>query len=273
MSHSTFRRVAAALAVLASSFGSAGAQQPRSPAPQPPGSAVGHAARVLSATRTALGVDKAGTVKTLVATGRTERLRADNLVPIEFELDVEFPDRYVRRDEVPAQANGPTSTGFVADGLIQRPSPQVPQPDAQLKAHLIATKQDFARLALGLWADSIPSIPLTFSYAAEAAAPQGTADVLRVSGPDSFSALLFISTDTHLPLMLSWEAPPAAGPRGGTAATAPESRLYYADYREVDGMRLPFRIRRAVGQDTTEETTFDRFRLNTGIDPKKFALK
>lgn len=273
MSHSTFRRVVAALAVIAWASASASAQQPKAPAPQPPDSAVEHAARVLAATRAALGVDKAGMVKALAATGRTERVRGNNLVPIEFELNVELPDKYVRTDEVPAQANGPTSTGFVADELIQRPSPTGPQPDAQVKARLVAAKQDFVRLTLGLWADSIPSIPLTFSYAAEAAAPQGTADVLRVNGPDGFSGLLFISSDTHLPLMFSWQAPAGAGPRSGSPANAPESRLYYSDYREVDGMRLPFRIRRAEGKDTTEETTFDRFRLNTPIDPKKFALK
>ena len=63
------------------------------------------------------------------------------------------------------------------------------------------------------------------------------------------------------------------GRSGGAAANAPESRLYYSDYREVDGVRLPFRVRRAVGKDTTEETMIDRFRLNTRIDPKKFVLK
>lgn len=263
-----------ALAVVAWTSASAGAQQSKMSAALSPDSAVEHAARVLAATRAALGVEKGWTVTTFVATGRTERVRGNNLVPIEFELDIELPDKYIRTDEVPAQANGPTSTGFVADELIQRPSPTGPQPDPQVKARLIAMKQDVARLTLGLWADSIPSVPLTFSYAAEAAAPQGTADVLRVNGPDGFSALLFISSDTHLPLMLSWQAPPpAADARGGAAANAPESRLYYSDYREVGGMRLPFRIRKAVGQDTTEETTFDRVRLNTRIDPKKFGSK
>jgi hypothetical protein len=38
----------------------------------------------------------------------------------------------------------------------------------------------------------------------------------------------------------------------------------------VDGMKWPFRLRRALGADTIEETTFDRFRVNTRIDPKKF---
>jgi hypothetical protein len=51
-----------------------------------------------------------------------------------------------------------------------------------------------------------------------------------------------------------------------------ESRLYFADYRDADGVKWPFRLRRAVGADTTEETTFDRFRVNTKIDPKKFEV-
>jgi hypothetical protein len=33
---------------------------------------------------------------------------------------------------------------------------------------------------------------------------------------------------------------------------------------------LPFRLRRAVGADTTEETTFDRFRINARVDPRRF---
>jgi hypothetical protein len=53
-------------------------------------------------------------------------------------------------------------------------------------------------------------------------------------------------------------------------ATPVEHRLYYAEYRDVDGVRLPFRLRRAIGAETTEETTFDRFRINTRIDPRKF---
>ena len=41
-----------------------------------------------------------------------------------------------------------------------------------------------------------------------------------------------------------------------------ENRLYFADYRETDGLQFPFRLRRAVGPDTIEETTFDRFKIN-----------
>ena len=52
----------------------------------------------------------------------------------------------------------------------------------------------------------------------------------------------------------------------------PENRLYFADYRDVDGLKWPFRLRRAIGPDTIEETTFDRFRINTKIDPKRFEV-
>jgi hypothetical protein len=49
-----------------------------------------------------------------------------------------------------------------------------------------------------------------------------------------------------------------------------ENRLYFAEYRSFDGLQLPTRIRRAVAADTTEETTFDRFRINARVDPRRF---
>ena len=64
-------------------------------------------------------------------------------------------------------------------------------------------------------------------------------------------------------------------PPGARPAPAPpvENRLYFADYRDVDGLQFPFRLRRAVGADTIEETTFDRFKVNAKIDPKRFEIK
>ena len=66
---------------------------------------------------------------------------------------------------------------------------------------------------------------------------------------------------------------PPAGQRGGPPQPPVENRLYFADYRDVDGMQFPFRLRRAVGPDTIEETTFDRYKINTKIDPKKFEVR
>ena len=111
---------------------------------------------------------------------------------------------------------------------------------------------------------------------------------------------------TNVIVVIPGEAPPASPPAGAIlvdappppAATAPkeeqdayvqtvaalrkktlgdakpiEYRLYYSDYRAVDGLQLPFRLRRAVAGQTIEETTFDRFRINTKIDPRRFEVR
>ena len=170
-------------------------------------------------------------------------------------------------------------------------------------------KQDFVRLTLGMFAASFSSYPLTFTYVGEAEAPQGRADVIEAKAPPNFTLRLFVNSQTHLPIMVSWQAPgrPGGPPRGAPPAGAPvpsappaaasnpagqlpapsagappgrggaaapvEFRIYYGDYRDVDGLQWPFRLRRAIGTDTTEETTFDRFRINTKIDAKKFEVR
>jgi len=299
-------------------------------APPPPSAeAIARADGILRATRAALGGDKLAAVRTLVAGGRTKRLRGNNLVPIEFEISLELPDKYLRKDESPAEETDPTSTGFNGGDLIQLPlvappparagGPPPPTPaqlDAQRQARLTAVKQDFVRFALGLFAESLAAYPVTFSFVAQAEAPQGKADVLDVRGAGSFALRLFIDTQAHLPLMVSWHLPPtnvvvtapgqpppqsvapgavvvpgppvpsASAPQAEREAYAKEvqavrqkaqampveHRIFFADYRDVDGVKLPFRLRRAIGADTTEETVFDRFRVNTKIPPQRFAV-
>ena len=152
--------------------------------------------------------------------------------------------------------------------------------------------------------------------------------MIDAKGAGTFVVRLFINSETHLPMMVSWQgqampmrgmagrgpgAPspgagstpgrgaesttgppppaPAASGRVGEAAVVPpagaingvapsaappapvEFRIYYADFRDVDGLKWPFRIRRATGPETTEETTFDRFRVNTKIDQRKFEVR
>jgi hypothetical protein len=128
-------------------------------------------------------------------------------------------------------------------------------------------KQDFVRLTLGMFASSFSSYPLTFKYAAVGEAPEGQADILDVAGPANFSARFVVQRATHLPVMLMWQVP------AGNPPKPTEQRVYYGDFREVDGLKLPFRIRRAVAGETIEETTFDRFRINPKIDPRKFAVR
>jgi len=282
--------------------------------PPPPDAAAG----VIAAAREALGGEKKlAAVKTVVATGRTRQIRGDDLVPIEFEVDIELPDKYVRKDEIAARESS-TISGFNGEILLQFPAlgqapapaggpppPTAEQMAAAGRMRLGAVKQDFARLLLGMFAGSSPALPLTFTYVGKAEAPQGKADVVDVkgpAGPGAMAARLFINADTHLPIMLTWTAPappsrggppsppgsPAASgqpppPAGSPPASAgqgrssqpspPETRLYFGEYRDVSGLQLPFRVRRALGPDTVEETTFDGYKINVKIDPKKFEVR
>ena len=100
-----------------------------------------------------------------------------------------------------------------------------------------------------MFATSFPSYPLTFKYAAQGEAPEGKADILDVAGPANFSARFVVQRETHLPVMLIWQQA-APNPQ----AKPSEYRLYYGDFRDVDGLKFPFRIRRAVAGDTMAMT-------------------
>jgi len=315
-------------------------------------------ATVLAAAREALGGDtRLSAIKTFTATGRTRQVRGNNLVPIEFEITCELPDRFVRRDEVPAQDTDPTTLGFNGDTLIQfsptppaetaggraggppappagraaqpsnagragQPSPEGGRggtsPLTPVQQRVASVKQDFVRLTLGMFASSFPSYPLTFRYAGLGEAPEGQADVLDVAGSANFSARFIVQRATHLPVMLIWQVPattvvvrvpgqppPTAVPPGAVLVDAPappaggaseedrtqyaatvatlrrqalaqakpvDYRIYYGDFREVNGVKWPFRIKRAIAGETIEETTFDRFQINPKIDPRKFEV-
>ncbi len=294
------------------------------------------AAQVLAEARKALAGDRLSGLKTFTITGQTRQVRGNNLVPIVFEITAELPDKFVRKDEIPAQDTDPTTLGFAGDALIQFPAPPAgrvggpppsaatptagraggsPPPNPALQ-RLNGVKQDFVRLTLGMFATSFSVVPLTFAYAGEAEAPQGKAAVLDVTGPANFSARFVVQNETHLPVMLTWQLPPtnvlfhipgqpppAVVPPGAVLVDAPvppaetatkeeqdqyaasiadlrrqtlarplEYRVYYADYRDVDGFKLPFRIRRAIAGETVEETTIDRIRINGKVDPKKFEV-
>ena len=51
-----------------------------------------------------------------------------------------------------------------------------------------------------------------------------------------------------------------------------EYRLFYADYRSVDGVMVPFRLQRSVDGKPTEEITFEKVKVNGKIDEKIFTV-
>jgi hypothetical protein len=192
--------------------------------------------KVLGDARQALGGEKKlEALKTITVTGRSVRtLPNGNSSEGDFEMAMELPDKFVRRDVLAAMGNMSVYriSGFNGDGVINEvdtppqlagggnvvfrmvtagpggapgdPATQTPeQKEAQRQAALQSAKKDFTRLALGLIVTSLPSYPLTFTHGGTAESPDGTADVIDVKG-ENFAARLFIDSKTHLPLMLSW---------------------------------------------------------------------
>ena len=155
------------------------------------------AAAVVAAAREALGGEKKlAAVRTVLATGRTRQVRGDNLVPIEFEIAIELPDKYVRKDEIPGAGKRPDAdrlqrrhpvavSGAIAPaGARRRAAPADTGADGGGgRTRLNTIKQDFARLMLGMFAGTSSAYPVTFTYVGKAEAPQGKADVLDVKGP------------------------------------------------------------------------------------------
>src|SRR6187401_484765 len=73
----------------------------------PAGQAPTDATPILMKAREALGGEKKlASIKTLVASGQTRQIRGENLIPIVFEINIELPAKYSRRDETPAVESG-----------------------------------------------------------------------------------------------------------------------------------------------------------------------
>ena len=192
------------------------------------------ASKILANVRQALGGDTLATLQTLTIVGRSARPGPDGTVEREFEMNVQLPDKFLRRDILMAMSNMSVYrlSGFNGpDGLIDEidQPPQFghggaraghgagtgsgaasvdamtpEQKEARRVAALLANKKEYARLALGLFAAAPAVYPLEFTYAGQAESADGTAHVIDVKGEGEFAARLFVDTKTHLPLMLSW---------------------------------------------------------------------
>jgi hypothetical protein len=179
-------------------------------------------------------------------------------------------------------------------------TPSAEQKAASEMRMLLAAKKDFARMTVGMFGSSFDAFPLQFTYAGQAESVDGKAHVIGLTGPDGFDARLFVDAQTNLPLMLSWsDKEPlqmvqminrGGGPGGGRGAQTMmadaqarsseaeanrrtvEYRIYYSNFKTVDGVKLPHTMQRSVDGKTTEETTFDRIKINPKIDSKRFAI-
>ncbi len=186
--------------------------------------------KVMADMRKALGGEqKLAAIKSLSATGKSQRATGETSMGGDYEMMLELPDKYFTRQIVAQTPIGPVGmkAGFNGDGLIQE-AEQPPQaagmrmtmissggtgPNATPEARAAAAKrqiansrEELARMALGMFGASVGGYALEYSYGGTAESPDGKADIVNVKGPGDFAGKLFVDQKSHLPLMFSWMA-------------------------------------------------------------------
>jgi hypothetical protein len=242
----------------------------------------------------------------------------------DLEIDVEYPDKYIKVDVGTGMMAMTRTEGFegerpFADISSSQPGMRVvanrPDDPAGRQLALRRSREDLARLLLGIVGGTQPSFAVTYSYAGQAESPDGKADVIDVKGAENFAARLFLDAQSHLPLMLTYMAPeprmvvqtsreggpgPQAMGHGGgpvtirtpenlspeekermqkaiqeaeaTPAKTIEHRLFFTDFREVNGLSLPHRIVRGTAEKTTEEWDIKSYKVNPSLKADRFKV-
>lgn len=282
--------------------------------------AASRAGEVLKQARAAVGgEERLRGVQGLTIKGKFRRMIQEREMSGERELDFLLPDSFMRTESVsaPGMPNSMTTERAVSGGqfwssggrrggmvFVMRGDGREPTPEEKARAEQEQARQmraEMARYVLALLLAAPSDFPLEFKYAGEATAADGSADVIDASGPDGFSARLFLDKQTHLPLMLSYRAPKPrvftmtmrqeSGGKGKSPEEAMkearekmkaegeprpeevEMQVRFEDYRESAGLLLPHRITSGADGETTEEFEVKSYTLNPRFKADKFRKK
>lgn len=272
------------------------------------------AQELLTQARQALGGEaKIKAVQSLAASGKFRRILGAQMPEMsgEFELEFLLPDKFKRTENIVMMGGAAEIRrieGFNGEQMFQDSSssgggmvvmrrPGGDDPKAQA-AQLRSMKADVTRNLLAWLLTAPEASQIQFTYAGEADAPEGKADVIDAKGMDGFAARIFLDKQTHQPLMLSYRSVvpkmvmrtvQAGHPEEGekkakelekqahdevakAQANAQESevQIFYADYRTVDGVLLPHKISRSVNGEVSEEWEITKFKINPPFKADKF---
>ncbi len=273
--------------------------------------AAAKAQQLLSQARAALGGDKLKSLQSLSATGNYRRTLGQREMSGETSFDLLLPDKMMRT-EVMNPMPGLEITRIEAingdsvwedqqqhgggGGMVMiRRGPGGNDPKQAQALLQQSVRSDFARLSIGWLLTTPSSFPVEYSFAGEAESPDGKADVLEVKGASGFAAQLFLDQKTHHPLMLTYKGrKPRVFTQSMTgapsnpeeiekrikeaeaeAAKQPEVeyRIFFSDYRNVDGISFPHKLTRSIENEVNEEMEITKVKINPPLKPEKFVKK
>jgi hypothetical protein len=271
--------------------------------------AAAKAQAILTQARAALGSEaKLKALQSLTITGTLHRVLGNRDLTGEVQLDILLPDHTLKAETLAPMPGAEMTTvealngaetwtdqsqGHSAGMVIIRRGPDTPQGQELAK---LAVRADITRLWLGLLLNAPTSSGISYSFAGEAEAPDGKADVLRVKGANNFQANLFLDQKTHRLLMLTYQARKprmmmnsfSGGERPSEeemqkrmkeaqaeAAAQPlvEHQIRFSEYKDEGGIAFPHRISKAINDEISEEWELTKFKLNPGLKPEKFVKK
>jgi zinc protease len=201
------------------------------------------------------GLEKLRGLKTIVA---TQTVSVDNAAqPMSFETTnyIQYPDRL--RIETRSPTGGVNLQAFdgeqvwVKDGAGLRG-----QPDGVVRQVRASLRRDVVALLLAAKAGSLTPRALP-----DVKQESGRIDrVLELSAPDLNPVLLYVNPESGLIDKLTFV---------DDAPTRPLVEESFSDYRDVDGVQIPFGGTRKIGTQAVRRQTTD-VKINTPIDPSLF---
>lgn len=260
----------------------------------------GRSQELLRQSREALGGEaRLRAVQALSAWGNFRRKTGDLDLSGQVKLEFLFPDKFLKAETTNLPGNiGQVTSAMVLNGRqawtdfrssssevpLVRSAVLDPQREGELETRL---RHEYLRYLIA-WLITVPSsMQVEFTYAGEAQAPDGRAQVLDAKSSDGFKVRLFLDDKTHRLLMLSYRAPAprqfnlgvgrtgniSKGKDGPSASDDLDVQIRFSDYRSVDGILLPYRFTKTVNGTVNEELSILKFRINPVFKPGQFEKK
>jgi len=274
------------------------------------------AVEILKQAREAIGgEERLQKLEALYINGQYRRVFGERQMAGDREISIALPNKYLVEDSLNP---GGMSTAMInyralngerawsgssgGGGMVFRMGgPGGQQLSAeQLEAQLRRIFQaEFTRYLLLMTLAPPASLAVEYKYAGESDVDGEQADVVDVTGADSFSVRLFFDKKNHLPLLLSYRGPK---PRimtmtrpGGAARSAedvkkvreeaekkmaaeqssgsPEEVDFFirlSDHKKVDGLMLPFKLTFLTESEVSEEFEISKYQVNPQFKADKF---
>lgn len=268
---------------------------------------VAKAHNILKLARAALGSEaKWSALQSLTINGTVRRSLGEHQMEGEVQWDLLLPDKIMKAEIISPMAGIEITRTEVLNGtdvwldqgssgggnvVIRRAGDDSPQGREMANK---ATRIELLRHSLALLMSAPASAAAEFSFAGEAEAADGKANVIEVKIGGSQLGRLFLDQKSNRLLMLTYQGRKprmVMSQRSGPASEAEmekhtkeltsqtsaqaldEFQMRFSDYREEGGISFPHRIVKSVGDEVTEEIQLSKFKVNPGLKAEKFVQK